>query len=72
MQYVIDLNAVTQTFVSSDGSPVTALQGVDLHLAHTGDLAGVANVWGGCRQKRHAPQCGPHQAVTHESAGQIA
>ncbi len=32
MQYVIDLNAVTQTFVSSDGSPVTALQGVDLHL----------------------------------------
>ena len=32
MQHVIDLNAVTQTFVSSDGSPVTALQGVDLHL----------------------------------------
>lgn len=32
MQTVIDLNTVTQTFVSSDGSPVTALQGVDLHL----------------------------------------
>ena len=32
MQHVIDLNAVTQTFVSSDSSPVTALQGVDLHL----------------------------------------
>lgn len=32
MDHVIDLNAVTQTFVSSDGSPVTALQGVDLHL----------------------------------------
>lgn len=32
MQHVIDLNAVTQTFVSSDGQPVTALQGVDLHL----------------------------------------
>ncbi|MCO5978214.1 ABC transporter ATP-binding protein [Ideonella oryzae] len=29
---VIDLNAVTQTFVSSDGSPVTALQDVDLRL----------------------------------------
>jgi len=32
MPSVIDLNAVTQTFVSSDGSPVTALQNVDLHL----------------------------------------
>ncbi|WP_159911995.1 ABC transporter ATP-binding protein [Pantoea sp. 18069] len=32
MSSVIDLNAVTQTFVSSDGSPVTALQNVDLHL----------------------------------------
>lgn len=32
MPCVIDLNAVTQTFVSSDGSPVTALQNVDLHL----------------------------------------
>lgn len=32
MQHIIDLNAVTQTFVSSDRSPVTALQGVDLHL----------------------------------------
>lgn len=32
MQNVIDLDGVTQTFVSSDGSPVTALQGVDLHL----------------------------------------
>ncbi|MFT3803514.1 MAG: ABC transporter ATP-binding protein [Burkholderiaceae bacterium] len=32
MQHVIDLNAVTQTFVSSDGSAITALQGVDLHL----------------------------------------
>lgn len=32
MQTVIDLNTVTQTFVSRDGSPVTALQGVDLHL----------------------------------------
>lgn len=32
MQHVIDLNAVTQTFVSSDGAPVTALDGVDLHL----------------------------------------
>lgn len=32
MQHVIDLSAVTQTFVSSDGKPVTALEGVDLHL----------------------------------------
>ena len=32
MPCVIDLNAVTQTFVSSDGSPVTALHNVDLHL----------------------------------------
>ncbi|GAA5235518.1 ABC transporter ATP-binding protein [Verticiella sediminum] len=32
MQHVIDLDALTQTFRSSDGSPVTALQGVDLHL----------------------------------------
>lgn len=32
MQNVIDLDGVTQTFVSSDGSPVTALQGVNLHL----------------------------------------
>lgn len=32
MPSVIDLNAVTQTFVSSDGSPVTALCNVDLHL----------------------------------------
>lgn len=32
MPSVIDLNAITQTFVSSDGSPVTALQNVDLHL----------------------------------------
>ncbi len=32
MPSVIDLQAVTQTFVSSDGSPVTALQNVDLQL----------------------------------------
>jgi NitT/TauT family transport system ATP-binding protein len=32
MQNVINLDGVTQTFVSSDGSSVTALQGVDLHL----------------------------------------
>ena len=32
MPSVIDLNAVTQTFVASDGSAVTALHGVDLHL----------------------------------------
>lgn len=32
MHHVIDLDEVTQTFVSSDGMPVTALQDVDLHL----------------------------------------
>lgn len=32
MPSVIELQAVTQTFVSSDGSPVTALQNVDLPL----------------------------------------
>lgn len=32
MDYVIELKQVDQTFVSSDGSPVTALQAVDLGL----------------------------------------
>ncbi|RMX08688.1 ABC transporter ATP-binding protein [Corticibacter populi] len=32
MEHVIDLDAVGQVFTSSDGTRITALQGVDLHL----------------------------------------